>query len=90
LAIIIANMDRNITNQSRSLLSKLIARQGEQSDYKFADRLQITRPLWQLTRTGKTPISLTLLKAVLRTYPWLAPDVLNFLRDEDHAKELEK
>jgi len=88
LAIIITSMDRNITSQPRSLLSKLIAKQGEQSDYKFANYLQITRPLWALTRIGKLPIGFTLLKAIARTYPELNADVLNFLRDEDHAKEL--
>jgi len=85
--MILADMVNNTATQLNPLLTKLNAKQGGQSDYKFADHLQITRPLWQLTRTGKTPIGLTLLKAILRTYPELTPDVLNFLRDEDHSKE---
>ena len=80
-------MDNIVAAESTPLLDKLIAKQGEQSDYKFADYLQITRPLWQLTRTGKRPIGLTLLRAVVKVCPELRRDVLNFLRGEDHEKE---
>ena len=80
-------MDSKIATELNPLLIKLIALQGDQSDYKFAANLQITRPLWQLTRTGKMPTGLTLLRAIIRTYPELHADVLDFLRGEDHKKE---
>jgi len=80
-------MDNNVATKPNPLLDKLIAKQGEQSDYKFADYLKITRPLWQLIRTGKRPIGLTLLRAIARVYPELHPDILDFLRNEDHREE---
>jgi hypothetical protein len=85
--MILAEMENNKATHLNPLLLKLIAKQGKQSDYKFADYLQITRPLWQLTRTGKALIGLTLLRAVVRVYPELRMDVLYFLGGEDHEKE---
>lgn len=83
-------MARNIAIQLNPLLDKLITQQGKQSDYRFAARLGITRPLWQATRTGKLPIGLTLLRAIIRTYPELTTDVLDFLRGEDHEEEIKE
>jgi len=64
-----------------NLLSKLIQRQGTRSDYAFIQEFQVTRSLWSMTRTGKRPISLSILKATVKTYPELIPDVILFLSD---------
>ena len=64
------------------LLDKLKLKQGQLSDYQFADKLDISHQLWQMTRTGKREIGLVILKAILKAYPKLDRDVLIFLRGE--------
>jgi len=61
------------------LIDKLKLKQGELSDYRFADKLGISHQLWQMTRTGKRDIGSVVLKAVTKTYPELASDVVLFL-----------
>lgn len=64
-----------------SLLEKLKEIQDKEglSDYKFADKLGISHQLWQMTRTGKREIGLTILQGVRVVYPELDRDVLLFL-----------
>ena len=49
------------------------------SDYKFAARLGISPQLWQMTRTRKREIGLSILKGIVRAYPELCQYVLIFL-----------
>ena len=62
------------------LLEKLRLKQGELSDYKFADKLGVSHQLWQMTRTGKREVGLTVLQGTIRAYPELSRDVLFFLQ----------
>lgn len=63
-----------------SLLDKLLKKQGDLSDYKFAAMLHIPRTTWLGTKTGSRPIGITLLKAVKRTFPReFDEDILQFL-----------
>lgn len=71
----------NIAIINKPLLTKLLTKQGSQSDYKFAKHLGVGRSLWQLTRTGRLKINKTLLIAIARTYTDLDQDILRFLRD---------
>jgi hypothetical protein len=66
------------------ILAKLLERQGKLSDYKFARILGIPRSSWINTRLKERPIGVTLLKAIVQIYPELNPDVLDYLRGEDH------
>ena len=66
------------------LLAKLLEKQGELSDYKFAKILGIPRPSWANTRLKERPIGFTLLKAIVQNYPELHTDILDYLRGEDH------
>jgi hypothetical protein len=66
------------------LLAKLLEKQGKLSDYKFAELLGIPRSSWINTRLKERPIGITLLKAIVQTYPELHTDVLDYLRGEDH------
>jgi len=61
------------------LLEKLREKQGKLSDNAFSCGLGVSQQLWQMTRSGKRGIGLTLLKGVSKTYPDLAPYVLFFL-----------
>ena len=72
------------TNEkSTSLLSKLIELQQFESmtDYQFSNILGIKRAHWTMIRNGTRPIGLVLLRGVLRTYPELTPDVIEYLGD---------
>lgn len=62
-------------------LKEIQAREGL-SDYKFADKLGISHQLWQMTRTGKREIGLTILQATMKAYPGLSGDVLVFLSSD--------
>lgn len=79
-------MVNNVTTLAKPLLKKLIAKQGHLSDRQFAGELGIVRPLWSLARSGKRPISLTLLKAIALTYPDMHQDIIDFLRDGRGAR----
>ena len=71
---------------NNTLVGKLKFKQGNLSDYKFTNILGIERTLWTNVRNGKRPITLTILKSIVRTYPELIPDVLTFLRDNNHEQ----
>jgi len=62
------------------LFLKLLEKQGDSSDYKFASNLDIERSLWTHTRLGNRQISITILRAVVRHLPDLIPDVIDYLR----------
>ena len=64
------------------LLEELRLKQRELSDYKFADILGISHQLWQMTRTGKRELGLTVLQGVVKAYPELDRDVLFFLQGD--------
>lgn len=81
MAKLLTTMVIKLANGNNPLLPKLISKQGHRSDYSFAKVLGISRPLWQLTRTGKLQIGLTLLKAIAHTYPDMHPDIIEFLKD---------
>ena len=49
------------------------------NDYKFSDKIGISHQLWQMIKVGKRPIGLTIIRAILKTYPHLAGDVFYFL-----------
>jgi len=69
---------------ANQLLEKLIQKQNDLrlNDAQFARKLGIvSRQLWQFTKTGKREVGFTLLRAVLRTYPDLTSDVIEYLRD---------
>lgn len=72
------------TMVASSLIERLKELQTKEglSDYKFADKLEISPQLWQMTRTNKREIGLVVLKAVLKAYPELSRDVLFFLRSD--------
>lgn len=64
-----------------TMLDKLIKLQNQEgmSNRQFAEKLGISTQLWQATRTGKRPIGLMLIKAIMRAYPKLRFDVFVFL-----------
>ena len=85
IASILAMNDGILATQDIALLSKLKLQQRDLSDYKFARKLGVTRPLWQATRTERVSINLTLLKAIARTYPDMHPDIIKYLKDGREA-----
>ncbi|BAS31200.1 hypothetical protein DEHALATV1_0097 [Dehalococcoides mccartyi] len=68
----------NNNTVARNLLSVLINLQYDLklSNTAFAAKLGINRQLWQMTKSGIRPIHLTILKAVVRNFPQLIPDVI--------------
>jgi transcriptional regulator with XRE-family HTH domain len=50
------------------------------SDAAFARRLGVSRPLWSATRSGTRAVNITLLRGVVRAFPEMDGDVLNYLR----------
>ena len=75
-----------VTKSKPQLVKELecIQSQREVSDYKFAKTLGVDRILWYATKRGTRNIGLTLLRAILRTYPELTDEVINYLRDGDN------
>jgi len=71
----------NATKQEPTpLLLKLIDIQGNLSDLEFTGKLGIERSTWTHIRKGRRAVGITLLKAIIRTYPELTSDVINFLK----------
>lgn len=61
------------------LIELLKQKQGNESDYIYAGSLGVSQQLWQMTRSRKREIGMTLLKAVSKAHPELAVEVLIFL-----------
>jgi hypothetical protein len=61
-----------------NLLDVLINLQKDMklSNTAFAKKLGINRQLWQMTKSGTRPIHLTVLKAIIRNFPHLIPNVI--------------
>jgi len=51
-------------------------------DKEMAKRLGCSRQLWQMTRTGKTPIGSKIMKNVSKAFPELQQDVIYFLTND--------
>jgi len=49
------------------------------NDSQMAERLGCTRQLYQMTRTGKATIGLTILKGAVRAFPEVIGDAIFFL-----------
>jgi len=49
---------------------------------EFAREVGISPELWRLTRTGKRPVGISLLRGVLQRYPSLEAGVVSFLRGD--------
>jgi len=67
------------------LVEALMQRQSESraSDAVFAELLGVSRATWGLTRTGKLPLGITVVRGAMRAYPDLEPLAVAFLRDGD-------
>jgi len=63
------------------LRQKLQDRQGDMTDSQFARKLGVSVQLWSMTHLGKRPICMTILKAIVKTYPELQQEVFNYLGD---------
>lgn len=70
------------------LIHSLIEKQRAEhlSNTEFAQRLGISRALWDLVRTGKRGFGEKTLSGIVRAYPDLIPELLLFPRGEDEAK----
>jgi hypothetical protein len=86
LSFVVHTRTMPVTNRTTNdlLLAKLLEKQGKLSDYKFAAILGVPRSSWINTRLKERPIGITLLKAIVQTYPELNADVLDYLRGENH------
>lgn len=64
------------------LIDKLIEKQRQEglSDRLFAQKLGVSRQLWQFTRTGRTRIGERVCRGALRAYPDLTATILLFLQ----------
>jgi hypothetical protein len=63
------------------LLERLIAKQAEldDTDYEFAERLNLPRSTWQAYRSGRIPLPDKVAKRVLVVFPDLEREALSFL-----------
>ena len=66
------------------LIELLQARQRELglSDGAFARRLGVSRSLWIAVRSGRRAVGLNLLRGVVRAFPDLDDEVLDYLRED--------
>lgn len=71
------------TNVSE-LARKLIEKQDELdlSDREFARKLKVSQPLWTMTRRGKIPVGIRVLRGTVREFPTLGDVVLKDLASE--------
>ncbi len=69
-------------DEERKLLAKLKNKQVALglSDREMALRLGISRELWNKTRLGKNRIKARALHGIVRAFPELIPECLDFLR----------
>ena len=56
-----------------------IQREAGLTDKEMAKRLGCSRQLWQMTRTGRIPLSNTITRCISKNFPELSRDVLKFL-----------
>lgn len=68
-----------VHKEPKTLLEELMIKQSDSSDYAYAELLGVSQQLWQMTRSGKREVGITLLKAIAKVHPELASDVLIFL-----------
>lgn len=73
-----------LNKQDKALVIKLTEYKQQQNltDAQFANKLGIPRTTWAQQKNGKRPVGLTLVKAIVRTFPDLIPDVIEFLKDD--------
>lgn len=66
------------------LIEALIQKQRElgMQDVHFAQELGFSRTFWNRVKNGKRGVTVAVLRAVLRRFPELEPDVLAFLQEE--------
>ena len=67
-------------------IATLIGMQNREglTDREMAERLGCSRQLWQMTRTGRIPLSNTITRCISKNFPELNKEVLKFLaRDGD-------
>lgn len=66
-------------------IDKLIAIQKRHNykDKEMANRIGCVRQLYQMTRTRKAPVGLTILRGAVNAFPELKSDVLFYLTEKD-------
>lgn len=69
------------TKQFIQHLTKIQEREGY-TDLQMSNRLGCSRSLFQMTRTGKIPLSITILKGSIRAFPELKRDAYIFLTND--------
>lgn len=72
-----------VNNNISTLVILIQRKQGQSSDVMFAKTLGVPRTVWVQAKHGNRQPGLTLLRAILRTYPELTEDVITYLRDGD-------
>ena len=70
-----------VTEVTDTIIKKIIEKQKELalSDASFSRELGISRPLWALLKSGKREPGMKFIKAVMRMFPELTVDVLQYL-----------
>jgi len=69
------------------LLEQIIEKQGNMSNQEFADYISeksgvlVSRPHWQMMKSGKRNVGIHLLKAIVRAYPDMIFSVILYLLD---------
>ncbi len=66
------------------LLETLLQKQRDLglTDAQFAAELQLSRPFWTNVRKENRRITVAVLRATLKRFPELEPEVLDFLKSE--------
>lgn len=72
------------SNRNITIVDKLRERQTQLvlSDTEMADMLGCSRQLWQMTRTGKTPLGKKVIAGVIAAFPELKGDIIYFLSND--------
>lgn len=85
MVIIVSMLDIITAKKERELIKQLTEAQKHKnmSDYSFAKLLKVPRSTWYVTKTGKKPIGMTMLRAISQTFPELDCLIIQFLK-EDH------
>ena len=56
------------------------------NDQAFASKLGVSRTLWSLVKSGAREPGMKFVKAVMRTYPELTVEMMDFMRDANPAE----